>query len=64
MRNERPKRLSEEIKKNVKQLELTWTKLGCDFWNPQKDFGMEDKGPNLYTRPCALFDDMDTSEDE
>ena len=23
-----------------------------------------DKSPNLYTGPCALFDDVDTSEEE
>ena len=39
MRNERPRRLSEEIKKNVKQLKLTWTKSGSDLWNTQKGSG-------------------------
>ena len=36
-RNWRPGRLSKEIKKNVKKLELTRTKSGCDLCNPQKD---------------------------
>ena len=36
MRNERLRRLSEEIRKNSKKLELTWTKLKGDIWNPWK----------------------------
>ena len=37
MRIGRPRRLSEEIKKSSKKLELTQTKLESDLWNPQKD---------------------------
>ena len=33
MRNDGPRRQSEEIKKNSKKLELTWTKSGTDLWN-------------------------------
>ena len=39
MRNERLRRVSEEIKKSSKKLELTWTKSGSDLWNTQKGSG-------------------------
>ena len=37
MMNERPMRLSEEIRENLKKLELTRTKSEGDLWNPWKD---------------------------
>ena len=37
MKNDGPRRLFEEIKKNSKKLKLTWTKAGTDLRNPWED---------------------------
>ena len=37
MRIGRPRRLSEEIKKGLTKLEVTWIELEGDLWNSQKD---------------------------
>ena len=37
MKNDRPRRLFEEIKKNSNKLKLTWTKARTDLQNPWED---------------------------